>query len=377
MGAFEKCSGKTDTMNLSQTAINCSIIRGGTSRGYFFREVDLPQEPQARERVLLSVIGGPDALQVDGVGGGHPLTNKIAIVRPSTRQDADVDYLFLQVAADSQTISAAQNCGNILSGVGAFAIDEEMVVATDGTTRIRVHMENSGNSCELLVPTPGGVVEYAGETKIDGVPGSAAAITCNFLDVAGSATGALLPTGSQQDEVDGVVVTCIDNGMPVVLLKASDFGVTGQESPDELDTNTELKNRLENVRGLIGSKMNLGNVTDKTVPKMCLISEPKLGGVVATRTFIPYNCHKSIGVLGAVSVATACLLPGSIASDLASVPDGAEKTMDVEHPSGSLRVRLVVDAEAPPEQMIKSAGVVRTARILMRGVVFVPSEYGV
>lgn len=363
-------------MIFSQTAINCSIIRGGTSRGYFFRATDLPQARQARERVLMSVIGGPDALQVDGIGGGHPLTNKIAIVRPSTRKDADVDYMFLQVAAESQTISAAQNCGNILAGVGPFAIDEEMVLASEGETRIRVHMENSGNSCELLVPTPGGVVEYAGDTKIDGVPGSAAAITCNFLDVAGSATGALLPTGSQQDEVDGIVVTCIDNGMPVVLLKASDLGVSGQESAAELEQNIELKSRLEKVRGLMGSKMNLGKVMDKTVPKMCLISEPKAGGVVATRTFIPHNCHRSIGLLGAVSVATACLLPGSIASDIANVAGGAEKTMDIEHPSGSLRVRLVIDAEAAPEQMIKSASVVRTARTLMRGVVFIPGECG-
>jgi 4-oxalomesaconate tautomerase len=361
-------------MKQSQTSISCSVIRGGTSRGVYFRASDLPEEETARDRVLLAVIGGPDDLQVDGIGGGHPLTNKVAIVGPSSHAGADVDYLFLQVSADTQKISASQNCGNILAGVGPFAIDQGYVTAADAETIIRVHMVNSGSFCELIVATPEGVVEYCGSTAIDGVPGTAAAIVCNFVDIAGSVTGALLPTGNVIDEVDGVKATCIDNGMPVVVLRAADLGCTGRETPDELEANEELRMRVEAIRMKLGHAMNLGDVADKTVPKMCLVSAPVDGGLISTRTFIPHVCHRSIGVLGAVSVATACLLPGSVTDGVASVPAGLEKTMDVEHPSGSFRVRLVIDDTAPPEGSVKSAGVIRTARTLMRGEVFVPRE---
>lgn len=361
-------------MKQSQTSIPCSVIRGGTSRGVYFRASDLPEDKTARDKVLLAVIGGPDALQVDGIGGGHPLTNKIAIVGPSSRDDADVDYLFLQVSADTQKISAAQNCGNILAGVGPFAIEEGLVDAADVETSICVHMVNSSNRCDLIVQTPGGVVEYSGQTAIDGAPGSAAAIACNFLDIAGSATGALLPTGNVIEKVDGVEVTCIDNGMPVVVLRAADLGCTGRESPDELEASEELRTRLESIRLKLGHAMNLGDVSNKPVPKMCLVSTPQYGGHISTRMFIPHVCHRSIGVLGAVSVATACLLPGSITDGVASVPAGVEKTMDVEHPAGSFRVRLVIDSTAPLESYVKSAGVIRTARTIMRGEVFVPRE---
>lgn len=361
-------------MKQSQAAIPCTIIRGGTSRGIYFLAADLPEDETTRDKVLLAVIGGPDALQVDGIGGGHPLTNKIAIVGPSSRDDADVDYLFLQVSADTQKISTTQNCGNILAGVGPFAIEEGLVAAAAGETSICVHMVNSGNRCDLIVQTPGGVVEYSGQTAIDGVPGSAAAIGCNFLDIAGSATGALLPTGNIMDYIDGVEVTCIDNGMPVVVLRAADFGCTGRETPDELEANEELGTRLESLRLKLGPAMNLGDVSEKTVPKLCLISAPQYGGHISTRMFIPHVCHRSIGVLGAVSVATACLLPGSVTDGIASVPAGVEKTMDVEHPAGSFRVQLVIDSAAPLESRVKSAGVIRTARTIMHGEVFVPRE---
>ncbi len=358
----------------SQVSIPCSIIRGGTSRGVYFRASDLPKDEAARDRILLAVIGGPDALQVDGIGGGHPLTNKVAIVEPSSRDDADVDYLFLQVSADPGKVSAVQNCGNILAGVGPVVIEEGLVAATDGETKICVHMVNGGDRCDLIVQTPGGVVEYAGQTAIDGAPGTAAAIACNFLGLAGSATGALLPTGNVMDEIDGLEVTCIDNGMPVVVLRAADLGCTGRESPEALEANAELRTRLESIRLRLGHAMKLGDVSEKTVPKMCLVSTPIDGGHIATRTFIPHVCHRSIGVLGAVSVATACLMPGSVTDGIAVVPAGDEKMMDVEHPAGSFRVRLVVDGTAPPESRIKSAGVIRTARTLMRGEVFVPRE---
>ena len=358
-------------MTRNYTAIPCAILRGGTSRGVYFRRQDLPAEDSGRDRILLQVMGGPDALQIDGIGGGHPLNNKVAIVNTSERDDADVDYLFLQVTPGVSRVSDVQNCGNILAGVGPFAIETGLVAAESPSTRVCVHMVNSGNICELTVETPDGVVNYEGETEIDGVPGSAAAIICDFLDVAGSACGELLPTGNTIDTIDGVQMTCIDNGMPIVVLRAADFEITGYESPEELDANESLKSNLERLRIEVGPLMNLGDVSDKTVPKMCLIAAPENGGNVSTRTFIPHVCHQSVGVLGAVTVATACLLPGSVAADVADVPDGHEKTMVIEHPTGSLSVRLVVHEDDDGGVHIEKAGVIRTARMLFRGEAYV------
>jgi 4-oxalomesaconate tautomerase len=354
-------------MTTNQTAVPCAILRGGTSRGIYFRRQDLPDDESLRDRTLLQIMGGPDDLQIDGIGGGHPLTNKVAIVSPSERDDADVDYLFLQVNPKESRVSDVQNCGNILAGVGPFAIEAGMTGAGSPATVVRVHMVNSGNLCELTVETPDGVVNYDGETEIDGVPGSAAAIVCDFLDIAGSACGALLPTGNTIDTIDGVQMTCIDNGMPVVVLRATDFAISGYESPDELDADDELKSRLETLRHKVGPLMNLGDVADLTVPKMCLVAEPRDGGNLSTRTFIPHACHRSVGVLGAVTVASACLMPGSVTHDIATVPDGDEKMMVIEHPSGSFPVRIVVGQNDDSEIRIEKAGVIRTARMLMRG----------
>lgn len=360
-------------MTSVQKAIRCTIIRGGTSRGAYFLAADLPTDTDRRDALLRAVMGGPDSLQIDGIGGGHPLSSKVAIISPSARDDAEVDYLFLQVTPSTGEVSDGQNCGNILAGVGLYAIENGLVVAKASTTNVRVHMVNSGNLCELTMLTPSGTLQYEGDTAIDGVPGTAAPIVCDFLDVAGSVTGAMLPTGNVIEKVAGIEVTCIDNGMPVVMLRASDVGSTGNETPAELDGDTRLKETIERIRLELGPRLNLGNVSKKTVPKMCLISPPAAGGHVATRTFIPHHCHKAIGVLGAVSVATGCLLSGSVADGIAKVPDGVEKTIDVEHPSGSFQVRLVVDPSAPLERMFLRAGVIRTARVLMRGEVFIPS----
>jgi 4-oxalomesaconate tautomerase len=359
-------------MKIQQTSIACSIIRGGTSRGAYFLAEDLPRDVALRDQVLTAVMGGPDALQVDGIGGGHSLTSKVAIVGPATVSDADIDYLFLQVAPDNSFVSAAQNCGNILAGVASFAIEHALVQAGPESTTIRVHMVNSGNRCELTLNTPGSIVEYEGSTTIDGVPGEAAAIVCDFLDVAGSATGSLLPTGNVVDQVEGISVTCIDNGMPVVLMRAADLACTGYESTAELDANSTLKEKLESMRLKLGPLMNLGDVEKKSVPKMCLIAAPASGGNISTRTFIPHACHRSIGVLGAVTVATACLIPGCVTEGLATVLPGSERTLGIEHPSGILQVRLVVNEDATPENAVEKAGVIRTARTLMRGEVFVP-----
>jgi len=360
-------------MSFGQTAIPCTIIRGGTSRGAYFRKDDLPAEERQRDQVLLAVMGGPDELQVDGIGGGHPLTNKVAIVSQSERPETDVDYLFLQVMPGEGRVSTVQNCGNILAGVGPFSIASGLVEAAAARTAIRVHLANSGSRCELTVQTPGGCVTSDGDTRIDGVPGESAAIICDFLDSAGSTCGALLPSGNVSDEIAGYTVTCIDNGMPVVILRASDFAVSGYEPAAELDANRELKAGLEALRRQAGSLMNLGDVAAKTIPKMCLVAAPRDGGLISTRTFIPHDCHRSIGVLGAISVATACLCEGSVAAQLANVPEGREKTVSVEYPAGAMAVRFVVDEDQSCEQMFRRAGVVRTARLLFKGRVYVPS----
>ena len=253
------------------TAIPCTLMRGGTSKGLYFHADDLPAERQLFDRVLLAAMGSPDARQIDGVGGAHPLTSKVAVISRSRRDDADVDYLFLQVVVDKAEVSDSQNCGNILAGVGPWAIENGLVPVAGATTPVRIHMVNTRSIAVAYVPTPGGAVEYEGDARIDGVPGTAAAIPLEFLDVAGSSCGSLLPTGSTVDTIDGVPVTCIDNGMPVVVMRAEDLGVSGGETPEQLERNVALKARVEKIRLHFGPRMNLGEVANKTVPKMCLV----------------------------------------------------------------------------------------------------------
>ncbi len=356
------------------TAIPATLMRGGTSKGLYFNADDLPADEGARDKVLLAAMGSPDIRQIDGVGGAHPLTSKVAVLSKPSRDDADIDYLFLQVVVDKAEVSSSQNCGNILAGVGPWAVENGFVKAQDGVTSVRIHMVNTGDIAVAHVSTPGAKVEYEGDARIDGVPGTAAAIPIDFLDVAGSSCGALLPTGNAKDLVDGVEVTCIDNGMPVVLLRASDFGITGAESPAELEANEDLKKRIEKIRLEIGPKMNLGDVAKKTVPKMTLISPPLCGGVVNTRSFIPHRVHEAIGVLGAVSVATGCVVPGSVAEGVAKVSAGdGEKRLDVEHPTGFFTVDMDVEVKNGAVNVKRSA-LLRTARKLMRGEVYIPSK---
>ncbi len=352
-------------------AIPCTLMRGGTSKGLFFHERDLPADREARDRVLLAAMGSPDVRQIDGVGGAHPLTSKIAVIRPSSIAYADVDYLFLQVVVDKAEVSDSQNCGNILAAVGPWAIENGLVPVAGEVTPVRIHMLNTASIAVAHVPTPHGAVEYEGEARIDGVPGTAAAIPLEFLDVAGSSCGALLPTGFAVDEVNGVSVTCIDNGMPVVVLRAQDFDLSGAETPEQLEKNAALKARVEAIRLAVGPRMNLGDVTRKTVPKMCLVSPPRQGGAISTRTFIPHRVHESIGVLGAVSVATACMTPGSVAAELAQLSgNDVVQRIDVEHPTGFFTVDMEVAVESGKVNVRRSA-LLRTARKLMSGEVFV------
>lgn len=344
----------------------CMWMRGGTSKGGYFLATDLPGDTAERDAFLLAVMGSPDKRQIDGMGGADPLTSKVAVVRASQRPGIDVDYLFLQVFVDQAIVTDAQNCGNILAGVGPFAIERGLVKAQDGDTKVAIYMENTGQVAEARIRTPGGVVTYAGQAHLDGVPGTASPIPVVFRDTAGSTCGALLPTGKAVNMINGVEVTCIDNGMPVVILRAVDVGIKGTESREELDANTALKAKLESIRLKAGPMMNLSDVREKSVPKMTIVSAPRAGGAICTRTFIPHRCHASIGVLGAVSVATACVLPGTPAAGLARIPPGRSKEMQIEHPIGESTIVVELDAKGE----VASAAVLLTARKLFDGVVF-------
>ncbi|TRW16785.1 4-oxalomesaconate tautomerase [Glacieibacterium frigidum] len=346
--------------------VRCMWMRGGTSKGGFFIKDDLPADAAARDALLLRIMGSPDARQIDGMGGADPLTSKVAVVSRSDRPGVDVDFLFLQVFVDRALVSDTQNCGNMLAGVGPFAIERGLVPARDGVTPVVIHMENTGQTAVASVATPLGRVTYDGDARIDGVPGTAAAVPLEFRDTAGTSCGALLPTGNPLDTIDGVAVTLIDNGMPCVVLAAADVGATGYESREDLDGDDGLKARIEAIRLKAGPLMNLGDVADATVPKMMLVAPPRDGGAVTVRSFIPKRAHASIGVFGAVSVATACLIPNSVAARVAVVPAGARKTLSVEHPTGEMSCVLDTDSEGA----VTAVALLRTARKLMDGTVF-------
>lgn len=350
---------------MSYFSIPYMQIRGGSSKGIFFNKKDLPEDIKLRDEIILSIVGR-DLRQIDGLGGANPLTSKVAIINKSEKEDCDVDYLFVQVVVGENRVDCSPNCGNILSGVGIFAIESKMVNTTDDTTAIKVNMLNSNNICELIMQTPNGKLTYVGDAKIDGVPGTSSPIICNYMDVAGSVCGSLFPTGNKKDVVDGVEITCIDNGMPVVLINASELGKTGYETCEELSNDQLFRSKLESIRLQAGPLMNLGDVTKKVVPKMTIVSKAKNGGNINTRTFIPHVCHSSIGVLGAVSVASACLYEDCITSKVFENNNKSNRIISVEHPSGEFSVELTCE-ELNDELVIKKAGLLRTARLISKG----------
>ncbi|TWH75898.1 4-oxalomesaconate tautomerase [Azomonas agilis] len=354
---------------MSQTRIPCMMIRGGTSKGAYFHSKDLPVDQNLLKEVLLTCMGSPDKRQIDGIGGADSLTSKIAIIKPSQKPEVDVDYLFAQVVVDSPTVDFGQNCGNILAGVGPFAIESGLVKVTGDVTEVRIFMENTGQIAVAKVKTPNGTVEYEGDTCIDGVPGTSSRIIIEFQDIAGSSCGSLLPTGKAKDVFGGIEVTCIDNGMPVILIKAEDLGCTGYESAEQLNANQELKKVIESIRIQAGQAMNLGDVTSRTVPKISLIAKPTNGGNICSRTFIPHRCHTAIGVFGAVSLASACLIPNSVTQGIAHVTDEERVRISVEHPTGEFTVEL-----QQKNGVLLGCGLVRTARLLMSGDVYIPKR---
>jgi len=369
----------------AQTGIPCLLMRGGTSKGPFFNEADLPSDTATRDRVLLAAMGSPDKRQIDGLGGAHPLTSKVGIVRKSKVPGVDLDFLFAQLQPDKDTVDTTPNCGNMLAAVVPFALETGMVKAQGDQSTFRVLTLNTDMQCDISVETKGGLVQYEGTARIDGAPGTSAPVVINFLDTAGSVCDGLLPTGHVKDtltvtgagfEPFTLDVTCIDNGMPLVMFKASDVGRTGYESVAEMNADTELKIKIEALRLQVSRLMGLGDVSQKNYPKMTLIAPPQNGGAITTRSFIPHVCHDAIGVLAAVTVGTACVLERSVCDGVAVMPSGLAKNVSVEHPTGEFSVALQTEPalDLPGGQLVKQAALLRTARLLMRGEAMVPSS---
>jgi 4-oxalomesaconate tautomerase len=353
-----------------QDGIRCMVMRGGTSKGLYFLADDLPADEASRDDVLLRIMGSPDRRQIDGMGGAHPLTSKVAVVGRGGADAADIDYHFLQVVVDEAVVTDRQNCGNLLAGVAPFAIERGLVTPPAGdTAAVRIHMVNTGGLATATVPICDGRPRYDGPASISGVPGTAAPIRLDFQGIAGSSCGALLPTGRAVDEVEGLAVTLIDNGMPVVVLRAGDLGITGHETCAELEADDAMRKTLERVRLAAGPLMNLGDVAEATVPKLTMVAAPRAGGTIATRTFIPHRCHDAIGVLGAVSVGTAALMPEGPAAEVAELGRAEGRVVTIEHPTGTFdaAVDLALVDGVP---VVKRAGIIRTARKLMDGTVF-------
>ncbi|MES9969596.1 MAG: 4-oxalomesaconate tautomerase [Candidatus Thiodiazotropha sp.] len=355
-----------------QTAIPCTMMRGGTSRGPYFKAADLPSDIETRDNVLLAVMGSPDSRQINGIGGATTLTSKVAIVSPSDHPQADVDYLFAQVSIDQAFVDTAPSCGNMLSGVGPFAIENALVKAEDGETLVRIRNVNTDSLIDAIVQTPGGQVEYEGSTVIDGVPGTAAPVALNFRQIVGTKTGALLPTGSAKEIIEGVEVTCIDVAMPMVIMAASSLGKTGYESKEELDGDKGFLTRMESIRLAAAHRMGLGDATGKVIPKVAVLAEPRHEGNLTSRYFVPAFCHAAHAVTGAICVAVTTAIKGSVADGLARVEQELPDRCVIEHPSGSILITLELD-QIEGSLQVNSAGVIRTTRKLFSGEVYVPT----
>lgn len=354
-------------------AIPCLFMRGGTSRGPYFRLADLPSDIAARDRVLLAAMGSPDPRQIDGLGGADTLTSKVAMVSPSSRPGVDVDYLFAQVSVDKALVDTNPSCGNMLAGVGPFAIERGMVKAEEGVTRVMIYNVNTDSRIEAIIQTPGGRVRYTGDVAIDGVPGTAAPVRLNFADIVGSKTAGLLPTGKAQELIDGVPATLIDVAMPMVIFRAQDFGKTGYETPKELDADRDFFARLEALRREAGRRMGLGDVSDKVIPKAAILAPPRHGGAVTSRYFVPHKTHAAHAVTGAICVSTCAMMEGSVADGIAVRPPGDDRLVVVEHPSGVFEVALATRGQGAAMDVV-GGGVIRTARKIMDGQVFVPAK---
>lgn len=350
--------------------VPCLYMRGGTSKGPYFKADDLPRDIAVRDRFLLAAMGSPDLRQIDGLGGADTLTSKVAVVSRSTRPGVDVDYLFCQVDITRPLVDTNPSCGNMLSGVGPFAIESGLVAAKDGRTEVVIFDCNTSSRIKAIVETPGGEVNYEGDARIDGVPGTAAPVILNFMDIVGSKTGRMLPTGHAMEKIDGIDVSLVDVCMPMMLLRARDVGLTGYEGRKEIDGNKEVLARIEGLRLEAGRRMTFGDVSDKVIPKVGLLAPPRETGAISSRYLTPHALHAAHAVTGACCVATACALEGSVAHELVRMPAGNPRTVWIEHPTGMVDVLLETKGSGPT--MDVTAGILRTARPIMRGEVLVP-----
>jgi 2-methylaconitate cis-trans-isomerase PrpF len=356
-----------------QTGIACMLMRGGTSKGPYFNLSDVPGDPAVRDRFLLAAMGSPDPRQIDGLGGADTLTSKVAMVGLSRRNDADLNFLFAQVGVDKPVVDVDPSCGNMLAGVAPFAIERGMIQAVPGETRVVIYNINTSSRIEAIVETPDGTVRYDGEAEIAGVPGTAAPIRLNFMDIVGSKTGALLPTGRTIDVIDGLEVTLIDVAMPMVIVRARDLGKTGYESPAELDADRSFFARLEALRQQAGRLMGLGEVAEKVIPKIGMVAPPRDGGTLAARYFVPHKTHAAFAVTGSLCVASCAVLDGSVADGIAAPPPGECRQILIEHPSGMIDVVLTTRGSGASMEVV-SGGTLRTARKIMDGTLFVSAS---
>ncbi|MFO1323722.1 MAG: 4-oxalomesaconate tautomerase [Burkholderiales bacterium] len=357
------------------TDIRCLLMRGGTSKGPYFLAQDMPADAATRDRVLLAVMGSPHVRQIDGIGGGDSLTSKAVIVGRSARPGIDLDYLFAQIAVGKEAVDTAPNCGNMLAGVGPFALERGLMRAGDPATTIRIFNINTGKVIEAVVPTPGGVVTYDGDAKIDGVPGTGAPIVLNFLDAAGAKTGRLLPTGRPIDVVDGIEVSCVDLASPLVFVRAADLGRTGYETKRELDADPDLIARIESLRRRAALLMGLGDVAGKVLPKFALVAPPRGAGDIAGRYFVPWNCHSAFAVTGALCLGAAACIPGTVAHAVVRAGRADSAVVVIEHPAGSLETRMTVrDDPGSSAPVFERAGILRTARPLLEGFVHIADD---
>ncbi|MEM1430112.1 MAG: 4-oxalomesaconate tautomerase [Pseudomonadota bacterium] len=357
---------------MSQTGFPFLYMRGGSSKGPYLRRADLPDDRDALAEVLIAMLGAGHPLNIDGIGGGAAVTTKVAMLSPSNDDWADVDYFFAQVGVEERFVDFKPTCGNILVGVGPAAIEMGLVPVAGEETSVRIRAVNTGARVEAWVHTPNGAVAYGGTAQIDGVPGCAAPVALQFMDTVGGVTGSLFPTGAPLDTVHGVEVTCMDVAMPMVIGRAADFGVTGYETIDELDGNTALMSRIEDVRREAGGRMGMGDVATSVTPKFGLLAAPRQGGTAAVRYFMPWRCHPTLAVTGSQCLAACLLSPHTVAEGLAPVAPHTPATITLEHPMGQMDV--VVEYSRQRDSVdIRSAGLVRTARKLAQGTVFIPT----
>lgn len=357
-----------------QAAIPAIFMRGGTSRGLYFNRDDLPGDRALWDAIFLKAFGSPDPRQVDGVGGTTSVTSKTCVISPSARDDCDVDYFFAQLSVTEPKVDYGPTCGNMLAGVGPYAIETGMIPAADGETRVRIHQVNTGGIVEAVIQTPGGHVEYEGDTAIDGVPGTAAPVLLNFMNVVGSRTGKLFPSGERKEVIDGIEVTLIDASMPCMIMRAADIGKTGYETAAELDADAAFFERAEAMRMEAGRRMGFGDVTGNVVPKMIILAPPRDGGAIASRYFVPDKTHETHAITGGIAVAYASVTEGTVAQPLVAPLEKTERPrFSIEHPVGQLHLTLTL-REGADGMEIEAAGIVRTARMIMQGSIMVPER---